>query len=70
MTFRDLYYANNDWEKSTVLKIYVGAVNKDKELKAVKALSIYSGYEVVGFTLNWVTLMAPVCLSQHMEVKE
>lgn len=64
MTFSDLYFTNNDWEKSTVLKINVGAVNKNKELKAFKALSLYSGYEVVGFTSNWVALMAPVCLSQ------
>lgn len=69
MTFSDLYFTNNDWEKSTVLKINVGAVNKNKELKAFKALSMYSGYEVVGFSLNWVTLMAPVCLSKTI-IKE
>jgi hypothetical protein len=45
-------------------------VNKNKELTAFKALSPYSGYEVVGFSSNWVTLMAPVCLSQHKEVEE
>lgn len=69
MTFSDLYFTNNDWEKSTVLKINVGAVNKNKELKAFKALSMYSGYEVVGFSLNWVALMAPVCLSKTI-IKE
>lgn len=69
MTFSDLYFTNNDWEKSTVLKINVGAVNKNKELKAFKALSMYSGYEVVGFSLNWVTLMALVCLSKTI-IKE
>lgn len=64
MTFSDLYFTNNDWEKSTVLKINVGAVNKNKELKAYKVLSTYVGYEVVGFSSNLVTLIAPVCLSQ------
>ena len=49
MTFSDLYFTNNDWERATVLKINVGATNKNKELKAYKALSLYSGYEVVGF---------------------
>lgn len=49
MTFSDLYFTNNDWERATVLKINVGAANKNKELKAYKALSLYSGYEVVGF---------------------
>lgn len=34
MTFSDLYFTNNDWEKATVLKINVGAVNQSKELKA------------------------------------
>lgn len=60
MTFSDLYFTNNDWERATVLKINVGADNKNKELKAYKAASLYSGYEVVGFSSNWVTLMAPV----------
>ena len=69
MTFSDLYFTNNDWEKSTLLKINVGAVNQSKELKAYKVLSMYSGYEVVGFSLNWVTLMAPVCLSKTI-IKE
>lgn len=64
MTFSDLYFTNNDWEKSTVLKINVGAVNKNKELKAYKVLSTHAGYEVVGFSSNLVTLIAPVCLSQ------
>ena len=66
MTFSDLYYTNNDWEKATVLKISVGAVKQNKELKAYKVLSMYSGYEVVGFASNWVALMAPVCLSQPL----
>lgn len=30
---------------------------------------MYSGYEVVGFSLNWVILRAPVCFSQHKEVE-
>lgn len=64
MTFSDLYFTNNDWEKSTLLKISVGAVNKNKELKAYKVLSVYAGYEVVGFSSNWVALIAPVRLSQ------
>ena len=64
MTFSDLYFTNNDWEKATVLKINVGTHNKNKELKAYKALSLYAGYEVVGFSSTWVILMAPVCLSQ------
>lgn len=63
MTFSDLYYTNNDWEKATVLKINVGADNKSKELKAYKVLSLYAGYEVVGFTSTWVTLTAPVRIS-------
>lgn len=69
MTFSDLYFTNNDWEKATVLKINVGAVNQNKELKAYKVLSMYSGYEVVGFTSNLVTLVPPVCLSQRKEVE-
>jgi hypothetical protein len=69
MTFSDLYYTNNDWEKSTLLKINVGAVNQNKELKAYKVLSMYAGYEVVGFASNWVTLIPPVCLSQCKEVE-
>ena len=64
MTFSDLYFTNNDQEKATLLKINVGAVNQSKELKADKVLSLYAGYEVVGFTSNWVTLIAPACLSQ------
>lgn len=66
MTFSDLYFTNNDWERATVLKINVGAANKNKELKAYKVLSLYSGYEVVGFGSNWVMLIAPVCLSQPL----
>lgn len=69
MTFSDLYFTNNDWEKSTVLKINVGTVNQNKELKAYKVLSLYAGYEVVGFSSKWVTLVAPVCLSQNKEEK-
>lgn len=64
MTFRDLYFTNNDWERSTLLKINVPAVNKHEKLTAFKALSMYSDYEVVGFSSNWVVLMAPVRLSQ------
>lgn len=30
---------------------------------------MYSGYEVVGFSLNWVILRAPVCFTQHKEVE-
>ena len=56
-------------KKATVLQINVGAVNQSKELKAYKVLSLYAGYEVVGFTSNWVTLIAPVCLSQCKEVE-
>lgn len=69
MTFSDLYSTNNDWGRSTLLKISVGAVNNYKKLTAFKALSMYSGYEVVSFSSNWVILMAPVCLSQYKEVK-
>lgn len=36
MTFSDLYFTNNDWERATVLKINVGAANKNKELKPIK----------------------------------
>lgn len=69
MTFRELYFTNSDWGKSTVLKINVGAINENKELKAFKALSVYSDREVVAFSSNMVILMAPVCLSQHKEVE-
>ena len=69
MTFSDLYFTNNDREKSTVLKINVGAVNQNKELKAYKVLNLYAGYEVVGFSSNWASLMAPICLSQNKEEK-
>ena len=31
MTFSDLYYANNDWERTTVLKIDVIASNKTEK---------------------------------------
>lgn len=58
MTFSDLYYANNDWEKTTVLKIDVIASNKTEKLIAYKALMLYSDHEVVGFTSNWVVLRA------------
>lgn len=58
MTFSDLYYANNDWEKTTVLKIDVIASNKTEKLTAYKALTLYSDHEVVGFTSNCVVLRA------------
>ena len=58
MTFSDLYYANSDWEKTTVLKIDVIASNKTKKLTAYKALMLYSDHEVVVFTSNWVVLRA------------
>lgn len=64
MTFSDLYFANNDWEKSTILEISTSSANKSEKLKAYKTLMMYAGYEVVGFASNWVTLMAPFCLSQ------
>lgn len=58
MTFSDLYFTNNDWEKTTVLKIDVIASNKTEKLTAYKSLIMYSDYEVVGFTSNWVVLRA------------
>ena len=70
MTFCELYFRNNDWEMSTMLKINLCMVNKSEELLVSKALVKYAEYEVVGFSSNWVTLMAPVCLSQHKEVEE
>lgn len=70
MAFRDLYFTNNDWERSTLLKINVPAVNKHEKLTAFKALSMYSGYEVVVFSSNCVILMASVCFSQHKEAKQ
>lgn len=69
MTFSDLYFANNDWEKSTILEISTSSAKKSKKLKAYKSLMMYSGYEVVGFSLNWVILRAPVCFTQHKEVE-
>lgn len=69
MTFRDLYFANSDWEKSTILGISTCSANKSEKLKAYKALTMYARYEVVGFSLNWVVLRAPVCFSQHEEVE-
>ena len=69
MTFGDLYFTNNDWERSTLLKINVPAVNKHEKLIAFKALSVYSGYEVVVFSSNCVILKAPVCFSQRKEVE-
>ena len=68
MTFSYLYYANEDWEKTTVLKIDVIASNKTEKLTAYKSLIMYSDYEVV-FTSNWVVLRAPVCFSQRKEVE-
>lgn len=59
MTFSDLYFTNNDWEKSTVLEINTGGINKNEELTAFKALCKYGDYEVVGFSANWVVLMVP-----------
>jgi hypothetical protein len=61
MTFRDLYFTNSDWEKSTILGISTCSANKSEKLKAYKALMTYAGYEVVGFSLNWVVLRAPIC---------
>lgn len=52
MTFRDLYFANSDWEKSTILGISTCSANKSEKLKAYKALMTYAGYEVVGFSLT------------------
>lgn len=69
MTFSDLYFANNDWEKSTILEISTSSANKSEKLKAYKSLMTYAGYEVVGFSLNWVVLRAPVCFSQRKEVE-
>lgn len=69
MTFKDLYFANSDWEKSTILVIITCSANKSEKLKAYKALMTYAGYEVVGFSLNCVVLRAPVCFSQRKEVE-
>lgn len=69
MTFSDLYFANSDWEKSTILGISTRSANKSEKLKAHNALMMYAGYEVVGFSLNWVVLRAPVCFSQRKEVE-
>ena len=69
MTFKDLYLANSDWEKSTILGISTCSANKSEKLKAYMALMTYTGYEVVGFGLNWVVLRAPDCFSQHEEVE-
>lgn len=59
MTFSDLYFTNNDWEKSTVLEINTSGINKNEELTASKALCKYRDYEVVGFSSNWVVLTVP-----------
>lgn len=56
MTFSDLYFTNNGWEPSTVLNVHPCKVNKNEELPASKALLKYSDYEVIGFSLNWVSL--------------
>lgn len=69
MTFRDLYFANSDWEKSTILGISTCSANKSEKLKAYMALMTYTQYEVVGFGLNWVVLCAPDWFSQHEEVE-
>jgi hypothetical protein len=58
MTFSDLYFTNNDWESSTVLKVHPCKVNKNEELTAYRALLMYSDYEVIAFSLNWVSLRA------------
>lgn len=58
MTFSDLYFTNNDWEPSTVLNVNLCKVNKNEELTASRALLMYSDYEVIGFSLNWVSLRA------------
>lgn len=70
MTFRDLYFSNSDWEKSTILGISIRSANKSEKLEAYEALMTYAGYEVVCFSLNWVVLRAPICFSQHKEVKQ
>ena len=59
MTFSDLYFANNDWETSTVLEINLCMGNKNEELPASKALIKYADHEVVGFSSNWVSLVVP-----------
>lgn len=59
MTFCELYFRNNDWEMSTMLKINLCMVNKSEELLVSKALVKYADYEVVGFSSNWVVLMVP-----------
>lgn len=59
MTFSDLYFTNNDWEKSTVLEVNTSTANKNEELTVFKTLCKYSDYEVVGFSANWVVLMVP-----------
>lgn len=58
MTFSDLYFTNNDWEPSTVLKVNACKVNKNEELTASSALLMYSDHEVIAFSLNWVSLRA------------
>lgn len=58
MTFRDLYFVNNDWKTSTVLEISTSGVNKKEELTASKALCKYRDCEVVVFSANWVVLRA------------
>lgn len=58
MTFSDLYFTNNDWEPSTVLNVHPCKVNKNEELTASRLLLMYSDYEVIGFSANWVSLRA------------
>lgn len=58
MKFSDLYFTNNDWGSSTVLEVNPGSVNENEELPASKALAKYSDYEVIAFSLNWVSLRA------------
>lgn len=66
MTFRDLYFTNSDWEKSTILGISTFSANKSEKLKAYKALMTYAAYEVVSFSSNWVVLRVPACLSHPL----
>lgn len=58
MTFNDLYYANNDWDLSTLLDIYPGTDKDTEQLPARKAILKYSECEVIGFGTKWVVLRA------------
>lgn len=35
MAFSDLYFANNDWKKSTILEISTSSAKKSKNLKLI-----------------------------------